>query len=463
MKLRENMKKFINKKNLLTVYVLILFLSIIYNGIFKPYLMYSSYYTLGIVGFPFNEMIQATSSDVHPPLYYIFLKGFLKLFNPTNDILRIQLAKIISIIPIGLILIINFTKVKKEFGYLVALIFSILICSSFQLMNYAITLRMYSWALFFLTLEFISFWEVCKSNNKFYWLLLTVSTLCACYTHYFAAITSIIIYLLLLKQTNLKYWLTSAGICIIGYAGWVSVLISQISSVNGGYWIKTITLESIGECFQFILASGNNLLGDVLGVCLLIVILVLTYFGFKLKDDKSKYSLKIMSVILLTLIVGVVLSYTIQPILIPRYLIPSAAGLWLGVAILVQKLERINKKLFYTVIGIILIISLVSLANFYVESDKRHEKTLKELDFLESLNNGSLVVFNDPLSQTRYSPYLNKDTILFSWNLTSEIITHDKENLIVFAKFDDVDKNNYFDLNRLGVINQDNVYLKPAI
>ena len=42
------------------------------------------YFTLGIIKAPLLHGITITAKDVHPPLYYIILKAFLKIFSVLN-------------------------------------------------------------------------------------------------------------------------------------------------------------------------------------------------------------------------------------------------------------------------------------------------------------------------------------------------------------------------------------------
>lgn len=111
---------------------------------------------------PFNEFLEIGIHDVHPLLYYIILRIFFGLalfFNFENLVL---ISKFVSIIPIYLLLIISYTKIKNEFGLFTAAIFSLCILSMPQLMIYSVEVRMYTWSLFFNTASFIIIYELIK-------------------------------------------------------------------------------------------------------------------------------------------------------------------------------------------------------------------------------------------------------------------------------------------------------------
>ena len=77
-------------------------------------------------------------------------------------------------------------------------IFCLLIISMPQMMLYAVEVRMYSWALFFVTASFIYSYEIIHDSSIKNWIIFTILTICSCYTHHFAVLASISIYIILL-------------------------------------------------------------------------------------------------------------------------------------------------------------------------------------------------------------------------------------------------------------------------
>lgn len=104
----------------------------------------------------------------------------------------------LSIIPLYLMLILGATKIRKNFGWLTAGIFALCIVCMPQLMNFYTQLRMYSWALFFVTASFVYIWEIINNESSYKnWGVLILLTICSVYTHYFSGIASFILYLFL--------------------------------------------------------------------------------------------------------------------------------------------------------------------------------------------------------------------------------------------------------------------------
>ena len=167
-------------------------------------------------------MISTTAENVHPPLYYIILKIFCKIFNPLDNLSFVLLGKVVSLLPVALLLAFSFTKIKKEFGILTAGIFSFSLVSSLGVMTYATVIRMYSWGLFFITIQLAFVYDIIhRKDTRLAWIIFTIASICATYTHYFAAIASIIIYLVLFayllhkNKKELKKWIASAIVSFV--------------------------------------------------------------------------------------------------------------------------------------------------------------------------------------------------------------------------------------------------------
>ena len=124
-------------------------------------------FSMSMIQQNFWEMICNTAIDVHPPLYYIILKIMVWIFNIFlgNSIWS---AKIVSIIPIIILMIVSNTTIKKMYGKKTALLFQILILSVPQIMNYAIEIRMYTWGLLFVTMFYLYCIKWKRENKKIF-------------------------------------------------------------------------------------------------------------------------------------------------------------------------------------------------------------------------------------------------------------------------------------------------------
>lgn len=334
---------------------LILFALMISYSFLKPSLTYDDFYSLGIIRYSFRDMINATAINVHPPLYYIILKTFTKIFNPMDNQSLIYVGKFVSALPISLLLVLSITKIRKEFGFLVAGLFAFLICSSTSILYYGTVIRMYSWALLFLTVQLVYFYDIINRKSAGNaWIMFTIASICGIYTHYFTAISVIIIYFLLLayliylKKDQLKNWILSAIASFVSYLPWIGILFNQVSAVKNDYWIKEITINNVFDYFNFIFAPSDSAIGIILEILVILTFLVLICYGYKNKRNDNNifgFSLVSLSVIFLTIIAGIVLSILIRPIFISRYILPACGGVSLAFSLLISK-SFDNKKIF---------------------------------------------------------------------------------------------------------------------
>ena len=208
---------------------LIIFLTM-YLQIFNDSIWLDEAFSLSMIQQNFCEMIKNTAIDVHPPLYYLILKGFssiIKIFS--NNIIHI--SKLVSLIPIIFLLIINYTSIEKMFNKKTSFLFSVFILGMPQIMKYSIEIRMYSWGMLFVTLVYIYIIQWLKTDNKKYLFLATISSILSVYTHYFAAVSVgcihlfFLIYIIKKDVNKFKKYIISILEIFIAYIPWIVILI----------------------------------------------------------------------------------------------------------------------------------------------------------------------------------------------------------------------------------------------
>ena len=57
---------------------------------------------------------------------------------------------------------------------------------------------MYSWGLFFLTIQLFYAYDLLRNKNDKSWIIFTIAAICSSYTHYFCGVSSILIYIAVL-------------------------------------------------------------------------------------------------------------------------------------------------------------------------------------------------------------------------------------------------------------------------
>jgi len=397
-----NIKNNSNKDNLgIFLFIIAIAFLIIttYTGLTKIGLWYDEFYSIAFSQLSLAEMFDLGSRDVHPLLYYLIFKAFIKIL-PFLD--AAVVGKIVSLIPIYLTGILAILKVKKHFGWLTAGLFFLCITSMPQLMLYSVEIRMYSWGLLFVTASYIYLYEIIKNPNLKNWIILTVLTICSSYTHYFAAVASFGLYLILFiylignNKQELKYFFASAIVSVLSFLPWAFVVLKQIATYNSDYWIAPITLNTIVSYFYFILSpaatfiQSNELVSPtVLGSVMLIIFIYLIY------KSHNKYAIKGIIAFILVPVIGVAISQVLHPFFHQRFMILGLGCLWLAFAVLASELYDENRKIFAVILCVVLLIGAVGCVNFINIQTQDAINTQIEYNSLNKVVGSGNVIFND--------------------------------------------------------------------
>lgn len=376
-----------------------------YIGLSKIGLWADEIYSLAIIKMPLNEFFNYSLRDVHPILYYVFLKIFTKIFYFIDFTYA---GKLFSLIPILLIGVLSITKIRKNFGMLTAGLFFLCICSMPRILTSALEVRMYSWGLFLITASWIYVYEIINDSTWKKWVILTILTILSAYTHYFSAVSSFAIYLITLiyiirkNRELLKNWILSTIICIVSYIPWLTIAYYQILNVNNGYWIENITFKTVISYIYYIFSPAfdvirNNDLVEptILGTLLLFSFI---YLFFKYNDE---FTINTLLVFILVPLIGIIISIIKQPIFHARYLIPVLGCFWLLFSILLTKSFK-NFKSFIPITMLIIIIGIMGVFAYIPIHDM--DVTVSEMnhDYISKTGENNVIIIN---YEDVYFPY----------------------------------------------------------
>ena len=312
------------------------------------------YFTLTLINFDLNEMIHLTAADVHPPLYYLILKFAMTVFGYFGGSSHnLYAVRIVSIIPYAIIMVISYFKIRRDYGWLTAGLFMFSLGVMSQFFFYFLIARMYSWAILFTLVAFIYTKDIYTKGDFKYWAIVTVASVLAAYTHYFAAISAVCLFLILIYYAVFKNRSQIRNLCISIVAGillysyWIRILFAQLNVIHHGFWVPRITVNSLIEDFGYY-AYCNNLFFAVIAILILIAII---YMYKKQLSEKytvdNFYLLTGLGVYVGTILFALIVSLTYKSVLLARYLIPASAVLWLSISILISKIED-KKTMMYT-------------------------------------------------------------------------------------------------------------------
>lgn len=362
------------------------------------------------------DMIRITADDVHPPLYYLIVKLFVTVFGS-----KIAVYKMVSVIPMILTMLLSWWWVRSWFGMRVA-VFHILFLNAIPcVLEYVVQIRMYSWALFFVTvcgLAAYRIWNTVDENPKNalrYWSILFLGAMAACYTHNFAMISAFFIYVLLGIFVFRKIrripaaWFLSGILIGIGYLPWLFVLLRQTTTRVGNYWIEEITAATVLRYPADIFGSE---IPFTTGMFLVLSLIALWILIKRIREDeeKSVYAILLAAVPLLTMLTGVAVSVLVTPFFIARYLIPCMGLVALAFAIPFANVKKTTRILLGVFLGCMIIAS-------YHENYKMeyvNSSTEELLEYMDThMGENDLIVYNYQIFGFIYERYFDSEKMYF--------------------------------------------------
>lgn len=229
-----------------------------------------------LIQFPFEEMIARDASDVHPPLYYIILKGWAAVFGTSLLALR-SFSAVFAVAAIAM------TYVFASYGWRsrsVGLLSAGLMAVAGWQIQYAWEARMYTLGIFFSLLTSWLLLRLIRASKTFghtagillaglYGILAALFA----YTHYFAFFTlaahGLFILIILIQRTRwrlgemlqsplLWHACIAAFIAVGMYLPWIPVFLAQNAQVQENYWVPSIGGWSIPDTFyHMVIPTGD--------------------------------------------------------------------------------------------------------------------------------------------------------------------------------------------------------------
>lgn len=324
--------------------LIVFFAGLYLSLIFNRNVWEDEVFTIQLLDGNLTEITLGTAADVHPPLYYYWVKIFRCFFGD-----NIQAYKIASIIPMLALFVFGATKIRSLFGDAVSFFFILFLACVPCSMEFAVQIRMYTMAILFVTMCGVYAYEVATEPAKKSYILFIGSAVLAAYTHYFALVSVMVICgllfikLVITKRTDLKYWLISVVVMLLLYAPWGIALVRQITMVNEGYWIQPITGKTILGFFTWAFA-----LEDIPGMTIVFLILLAAAGVFLLLQLKKKEQIETaymgfacMAAPTLTVVGGVFVSMIRTPIYRDQYIFPSFGLLALAFALGIKRCKPV--------------------------------------------------------------------------------------------------------------------------
>lgn len=407
--------------------ILFLFGILMYsNGIFDYLPWTDEYHTIEFSDF--NKPISTLFSDPgNPAIFYILFRIYIFLVGVTTFTMKMfpLFFAILTLASIWLFLKIKFDTKTANIGLFLASI-------NVPLVYYAQEVRSYIMQAFLSPILIYLLFNVLEKNRKKDYIFYGIFVAVLSNIHYFEILLIIsnfiyaFIYLILKKRYKdiLKFTLTNfvGGLFFLPY--FLSTALNQaLLNSNFNSWIPEINFLQIKKCVYYLFG----------GFISLILSLIFTLVAFKnnLNDNKrNKIIIYSFFVILLTILLGILLSYTIRPMLVERYLILLSP---IFIIFLALVFTSNYKKKFLILLFIVWILSIQ--ANSFEKNNRR--KGIIELplsiskQYLETKNPNKKIHTIINISKPKYLD--NKDEYM-----SDKITYHTKSVLSVEDAIDEI-------------------------
>lgn len=418
--------KIFNYKLILSISLIIVFaLIFIISTLFNNVVWVDEIFSLSMVKHNVLDIIKINIGN-QLPLYYIMMNLFISYFDGIIDIEPIILCKIFSFIPYMILMIFNFTEIRKERGILFSVLFSFFIILMPPLINYFVEIQMYSWSLCFVTIAFFYMHDVIMKKDNNSWINFVISSILALYCDLYTGLSVLLMYIILFfdflttDKNALKKLGICAGITVILYLPWLIQIIKHIR-VENVWHLETSLSNFISNIEYLFLPTTNNLVFNVTFDILIIFLIVysfIKYIGSKNKSNEKKYTIYGLLMLCLIALIGVILSLMLRDTPVNKYIFPTFGPFWFSVTILIDNLVKSNKRC-VLLLFIPLFIAMNNLNNF-IRAERIKENNYEVFyNEILKIDEDDIIISNN-LNCEYLMAYFNPDNKVYYWEGKNE-------------------------------------------
>lgn len=342
--------------------------------------------SLIIARMPFSEILgmHRTTNEFHPPLYFLLLHVWIRLFGETEIAVR-SLSAVCSTLSLGLIYGCGRRLFGREAGLLAMVLLAL---SPFQI-RYAQEARNYALTVLLGIASFYTFARCLERLDLLRGAAWAASTAALLYTNNLGLLVPVAQNLFVLlhapfpEPRGKRSWLLAQIALLALFAPWLPIFLSQLASAQKSFWISPPDLQAL---LDTLLEYGGGLTSchasrdydvsaGIVTTCLLLGTTLASFFeiepareGWLLRPASNQGLWLARLWFAVPLGVPYLLSFVGQPVFIPRITILASVALILlsarGISVLPVEWP---KKM---VTGAIICCSFLSLLLYYTSPDK---------------------------------------------------------------------------------------------
>lgn len=341
----------------------------------------------------FSEMVSGIITyDNHPPLYYILLHFWMRLFGSSELSTRL-LSAIFGILSIYMVYKVG----EVSFGERVGLIAAFLLALFQFHIRYSQEARGYTLLLFLTITSFFFLLKALTRGELKYFAYYSFINILLIYTHPYGLFILMAqnVYFLLTwtkHKTLFRKWLAALGITITAFLPWILVFIKQFKGAGQSMWptptlisgIANLSFTVVGTFLRFIYFDPPYLTLATLAVLGILFVLELTDFSHlrALVRDNASQMLLLFTWFLIPIFVPFIISKLLLPIYNVRYMISCSVPLYLVIALIIIHLKK--KIPVLVSLGLLGLVALLGLKTYYNTMDYHKEQWRQAVRYVET-------------------------------------------------------------------------------
>ena len=144
------------------------------------------------------DMVKKTATDMHPPLFYMLAMALNRLLGDNGPAYHLS-----ALIPYMGILFLACTEIRRQFGLGPAFLLVTVMSMMPEPLYFNVEVRMYSLGAFLVLTAYLALRRILTRNRLPEWVIFSLASLGAAYTHYYA-LTSVAFFYLILVIPSLR-------------------------------------------------------------------------------------------------------------------------------------------------------------------------------------------------------------------------------------------------------------------
>ena len=357
-RLSKRMTNFLDSKwggRAMLLLAIAIFLSLTLTRLTASSIWFDEAYSAYLTRYNLADLTHYTAIDVHPPLYYYLLKGWTALFGDSVVIYR-SLSVVLGVVALVLI----YFLIKKLFSRKAASLTTFLVAISPMFVRYGTETRMYMLVVAIAVAATLVFYKLLHSTKKRWAIIYGLLISLGMWTHYFTAVIWLshwIYRYIYLRRHDLRgrqlarayfdsNWLLAYGLAITCYLPWLPVALKQMSGLGGGFWIPSLTVNTLSDYLsQFLMYQNGGDIGGWLVVMVLGVVVLAAWLGYHVYQRSSGAQrdnlLLIMTIAFAPVALLFILSLPpLTPMFIDRYLLTALVFLAILMGLIIILSQR---------------------------------------------------------------------------------------------------------------------------